>query len=82
MLLEIRLYDDNDNYIVELSKEFPDAKDIWDSEIEKWVLNTELNYDIKYNFADWENAPNYYIAYIDDYSKVYETSMVDDIMNL
>lgn len=80
--VEIALYKDDGTFSVVEVKEFSNAKDRFDQALSDYVHSTVLKYDIKYNFADWETAPDYVIRYIGSSNTVYEESMVDYIMEL
>lgn len=80
--VEVILYHDDDTVEVVESKEFPTAENMLDDSVCDWVYETVIKYDIKYNFADWENAPNYAIRYIDALNVVCIESMTDYVLSL
>lgn len=65
----IKNFEENDEDIIE-SKEFPNAKDRWDSEVREYTYRKLLDLDSQYNFTNWENAPSIDEVIYDDKGKI------------
>ena len=73
----------NEKKILVCEKDFPNAVNKLDNEINEFVYNKVLELDSKYNFVDYENCPDIKISYINDKNKtIYVDDCVDYMYNL
>lgn len=75
--------DYNEKRILVCEKDFPNAIDHWDGEINDYVYNKVLELDAKYDFIDYENCPFIEISYFNEKNKLlYRDDCVDYMYNL